>query len=84
MTETAGPQGGPPPSAGRGPWSEAFKRRRGWGEVLKRGVNTAVGSDTHRRQVEFESKHLIEHFVRQSQNHCNDSECEETEMKAVY
>lgn len=25
MTETAGPQGGPPPLAGRGLWSEAFR-----------------------------------------------------------
>lgn len=33
MTETAGPQGGPPPSAGRGPWSEALEGRKRMGEV---------------------------------------------------
>ena len=26
MTETAGPQGDPPPSVGRGLWSEAFEK----------------------------------------------------------
>lgn len=52
MTETAGPQGGPPPAAGRGPWSEAFKaeRKEEEGEVWV-GVNTAVTSDTCRPEV---------------------------------
>lgn len=50
MTETAGPQGGPPPSAGRGPWSEAFKRERGGGvEVLGGWVGglTRLSAQTH-------------------------------------
>lgn len=83
MTGTAGPQGGPPPSAGRGPWSEAFKREGGRGRLEGGGVNTAVSSDTHRPQVEFKSKHLIEQFVLQSQNHCNESDYGQTEMKAA-
>lgn len=51
-------------------------RRRG--EVWV-GVNTAVSSDTRRPEVEFKSKHLIEHFVLQSQNHCNEADCGETD-----
>lgn len=66
MTETAGPQGGPPPSAGRGPWSEAFEGERGggkggrfyWWWWFDGGVNTAVSSDTRRPKVEFKSKTL--------------------------
>ena len=84
MTETAGPQGGPPPSAGRGPWSEAFEGERGGGGGGGgEGVNTAVSSDTRRAEAEFKSEHLIEHFVLQSQTRCNESECGETEMKAA-
>lgn len=82
MTETAGPQGGPPPSAGRGPWSEAFKGETGggWGGgVGLVGVNTAFSSDTRTPEGEFKSKHLIEHLFLQSQNHCNEAEGGETD-----
>lgn len=90
MTETAGPQGGPPPSAGRGPWSEALEGRKRMGEVRGGecvggggGVNTAVSSDTRRPEVEFKCKHLMEHFVPQSQHGCGECECLEAEMKAA-
>lgn len=87
MTETAGPRGGPPPSAGRGPWSEALVGRKRMGEVRRGecvgGVNTAVSSDTRRTEVEFKCKHLMEHFVPQSQHGCDECECLETEMKAA-
>lgn len=68
MTETAGPQGGPPPSAGRGPWSEAFEGERGGeggsGGKEGGGVNTAVSSsDTRRPEVEFKCKHLMENIL---------------------
>lgn len=43
------------------------------------GVNTAVSSDTRTPEGEFKSKHLIEHLFLQSQNHCNEAECGETD-----
>lgn len=80
MTETAGPQGGPPPSAGRGPWSEAFRERRWRGRWR---LIRLSAKDTHWSQVELKSKHSMGHFVLQSPNHCNESDCGETEMKAA-
>lgn len=68
MTETAGPQGGPPPSAGRGLWSEAFKGEMrggagvGGGRQNWAGVNTAVSSDTRKPAVKFKCKHLKREF----------------------
>lgn len=91
MTETAGPQGGPPPSVGRGPWSEAFEGERGGGKggevllvvvVVRWGGLTRLSAQTHIDQKwNLNLKHLKEHFVLQSQNKRNESEC--WEMKAA-
>lgn len=68
MTETAGPQGGPPPSAGRGLWSEALEGEMrggaggGRGRQNLAGVNTAVSSDTRKPAVKFKCKHLKREF----------------------
>lgn len=49
MTETAGPQGGPPPAAGRGPWSEALKEGGGGRGGVVVGGYMAVGLDIQTR-----------------------------------
>lgn len=70
MTETAGPRGGPPPSAGRGLWSEAFREemRGKGGRGGVGGVNTAVISDTHTHtsEIEFKSKQRMRDRVWKS------------------
>lgn len=72
MTETAGPQGGPPPSVGRGPWSEAFRRGGKRGRFAGLTRLSAQTHTDHKWNLNLNTRCNILSF---RQNLYNESEC---------